>query len=178
MSFLFNEEPKIRELAVRIWFDFDGSISPMFKLKQKTDKKGDRLYTYTQIQFECEIYLAETNPYLVKDLLALCSSLGLNGRIAHDKRKWSGIGGVCISNLNSVKKFVKMGPITDICVSAKSSRFRGVKKMDVCKAVHSLLGSDLPRSRYFTDKQDAITVRKDLNRVLEDKIRRDYSPVV
>lgn len=172
INFLFDEPNFIKELALRVWFDFDGSIVPSFKLKTKRDKKINKTYNYFQIQFECEIYIAETNPHLVKDLMKLCELVGLNARIKYDKRKWSGIDGICISDLNSVKKFVRLGPITDIKISSKSNRFYGVKKRDMCKAV-SLLISDnsISLSKHFKDKKTAINHRKHLNNLLKDKVK-------
>ena len=35
LSFLFHEPKDIKWAALRIYFDFDGSISPVFKLKKK-----------------------------------------------------------------------------------------------------------------------------------------------
>ena len=77
-NFLLNSSEKLKWLALRTWFDFDGSISPLFKLRKKRDIKRNKSYDYYQVQFECEIRIAETNPSLVAGLLNLCHSESLS----------------------------------------------------------------------------------------------------
>lgn len=179
MKFLLLEPKNVRELALRIWLDFDGAVCPFCKLKRKIDKKGGKEYKYFQVQFECDMYLAETNPHLIQDLKKICESVGLRAKVVKDKRKWSKIGGLRISELKSVKKLLKLGPMTDIVISSKSNRFSGIRKLDVCRAVEDLLEGDFPLSTYFKRKEEAIRFRKDLNRILEDKVREcSNSPVV
>src|SRR3989338_7651377 len=84
ISFINEGKTDIKKLALRIWFDFDGSIIPSFKIKKKRDKKKDRVYDYYQIQFECDINISETNPNLIKELLELCTSLELRAIIKND----------------------------------------------------------------------------------------------
>lgn len=180
IRFLFNEPQSLRELALRIWFDFDGSIIPNYKLKRKRDKKSKKIYNYFQIQFECEVNIAETNPNLVKELLQLCESVGLKARVKTDNRKWSGIDGICISKLESIKKFTQMGPITNIKISSKSNRFQNIRKKDMCQAINSLISDkNVPLSKYFKEKKEAIKYRKHLTNLLIQKIEKyNKSPIV
>ena len=76
LKYILNKKRNIRELAFRIWFDFDGCILPSFKVKCKRETKKGRKYVYYQLQFECEIRISETNPNLRGDLLELGNSLG------------------------------------------------------------------------------------------------------
>jgi len=179
IKYLFKETKLVKEMALRLWFDFDGSIAPNFKLKRKLDKKNGKIYKYFQIQFECEISIAETNPKLASELVRLCEMIGIKARLKNDKRKWSGIDGVSISSLESVKKFVKLGPVTDVIISSKSNRFNDLQKKHVCKAVDTILTNNkIPRSKYFKDKESAMKYRDYLNSLLMNEIKIAKSPVV
>ncbi len=162
LGFLFNESEEIKWVAFRMYFDFDGSISPVFKLRKKRDVKNSKSYTYYQMQFECELQIAETNPSLVTDLLKICGDLGLRARIKEDKRNWSKIGGIKISHLNSVRKFLQFGPMTDVKISLKSRNLTGVTKRAVVNAVSNFLNSGNRLSKYFNNKNDALKYKNSI----------------
>ncbi|MFH0836759.1 MAG: LAGLIDADG family homing endonuclease [Candidatus Aenigmatarchaeota archaeon] len=172
IAFLLNESKHVKELAIRTWFDFDGSVVPSIKIRLKKDKKGNKIYRYYQVGFECEIQIAETNPTLANQILRLFNSLGIKSRIKYDKRKWSGIDGVSISAQKSVEKFVKLGPMTDIRVSAKSYRFNGIRKSVICRIVGQLFSDNTVRlSGSFTNKSKAIKYKRYLKSLLENRIK-------
>ncbi len=175
IRFLFRETDEVKWTALRIYFDFDGSVSPFFKLRKKQDIKNGKTYTYYQVQFECEIQIAETNPHMVADLLKLCDCLGLKARIKNDKRNWSGICGIIISHSGSVRKFLSFGPMTDVKISLKSRRFTGVTKKDVAKAVLNFFDSKVPLSRYFNSRDAALRYKDSL---IRNFVRTLKSPVV
>ncbi|MBT3297797.1 hypothetical protein HN385_02645 [archaeon] len=136
ISFSFNENQEVKWAIIRTYFDFDGSISPSLKLRKKKDMKNEKIYEYFQVQFECEIKISETNLSLVKDLIKLCKKLDLKASIRKDNRNWSKISGRCISEIKSVKTFLnKGGPITNVKISGKSNRFKGISKKIICKKV-------------------------------------------
>ncbi|MFH1711418.1 MAG: hypothetical protein ABH840_03850 [Nanoarchaeota archaeon] len=166
ISFLLNSRSKIRWLAFRTWFDFDGSISPFFKLRRKRDIKNGKNYNYFQVQFVCDIRIAETNPSLVAQLARLTDSLGLNA-IIKKKNNWSGIDGICISRMSDVRKFVCYGPMTDVLVSRKSNRFEGIKKKVICLAVKKILDDDsILKSKYFKNMEQARIYKNQMDRIL------------
>jgi len=172
LNFLSDESEKLKWLALRTWFDFDGCIMPSFKLKRKVEKKKDNQYIYYQVQFECEIRIAETNPSLVKDLLKLCRDLGLRA-IKKKKSNWSGIDGICFSRFDDIRKFVFHGPVTEVPVSRKSPRFYGISKRKICHAVKSILADDLiKKSKYFKNKSGAVKYKKQMDRILFDSIKK------
>jgi len=172
ISFLLNSNEQIKLFALRTWFDFDGSISPFFKLKRKTDIKNGRRYTYYQVQFECEIRIAETNPALVAQLNQLFMGLGFDG-IIKKKNNWSGIDGICISKIKDVKRFVRLGPITDVKISKKSNRFEGIPKKNVCIAVKKILDdSSILKSRYFKGEREALLYKKKMDLILLNTVKR------
>jgi len=163
LSFLENEPRWFKWLAFRIFLDFDGSISPIFKLKHKKDKKCKRTYIYYQVQFECEARIAETNPTLVESLLGLARDLGLRARIGKDARNWSGLGGIVISEKRSVKKVIEQGPMTNVAIH-KGDRFRGIAKQSICEAVASFLQKSGGRcSWHFNNKLEASALKSFLN---------------
>jgi len=164
LRFLFSEPEDAKWAALRIYFDFDGNVSPAFKLKKKMDLKNDKIYTYYQVQFECEIQISETNPNLIIDLMKLCSDLNLKARIKKDKRNWSKIGGIIISNIDSAKRFLNFGPITNVNVSSKSRNRAGVSKKIIAKAALDYLNKADSFSKYFTDKKEATKYRNYLSR--------------
>ena len=178
LSFLFNEPENVKMLAFRIWFDCDGSVIPSFKLKCKKEEKNNKIYTYYQIQFECELNIAETNPQLISELIILCKQMGLKAIKKLDKRKWSGYDGIRISEINSIKKFVRHGPMTDIRISRKSKRFYRKSKRAICLGVNDILeDGSIPLSKSFKDKKEAQHYQQLLNDKLIDKIQK-HSPVV
>ncbi len=175
LKFLFNSNKNLKWLAFRLWFDFDGCLIPSFKLKKKHDKKGEKIYTYYQVQFEAELRIAETNPCLVEDLIKLCSQLNLNAIKKRKEKNWSGLDGICISRLNDVKEFVsKGGPITKILISDKSPRFSGIAKKKLCAAVLSLLGNNnIKKSKYFKNKLEAVEYKNKMDAILINMIARN-----
>lgn len=167
LQFLFSEPERVKWAALRIYFDFDGSVSPAFKLKKKRDMKNGKCYTYYQVQFECEIRISETNPTLVADLLKICDDLGMKARVNKDSRNWSRLYGITISRLESVKKFLRFGPITDVEISLKSRNLAGVHKATVVKVVSALLSEDgVPLSRYFKYREEAVRYKDSLSHML------------
>jgi len=166
ISFLLSSCPRIKWLAFRTWFDFDGSISPFFKLRKKRDIKNGKNYDYFQVQFVCTVRIAETNPSLVAQLVRLTDSLGLNA-IIEKKNNWSGIDGICISRMRDVGKFVSFGPMTDILVSRKSNRFEGIKKKVICLAVKKILeDNSILKSKYFKNREQAMAYKNQMDKIL------------
>jgi hypothetical protein len=167
ISFLSNEDTKMKWLAFRTYFDFDGSISPSIKLKNKIEGK----YQYFQVQFECEIKISETNPNLVRELVDLSNQLGLKAIIKKDKRNWSMLSGICISERKSVKKFLEEGgPLTDVEISGKSNRFKGVKKKALCKTLNNLFDDkEFTFSKSFKNKKEAEKYRKNMIQLIFPK---------
>ncbi|MBS3163284.1 LAGLIDADG family homing endonuclease [Candidatus Woesearchaeota archaeon] len=164
---LENKNIKLKRLALRTYFDFDGSIVPSFYMKYKKDKKNGKIYSYYQIQFECPVYISETNPYLIKELVVLCKNLGLNAVIKKDKRNWSGIEGLRISELKSIKKFISWGgPISGVKISLKSHRFFGKTKKLICNRINYILNKGIPLSYYFKDEKGALEKKKELDKLL------------
>jgi len=175
IRFLDNEPLNFKFLALLMYFDFDGSISPALKLKKKRDYKNGKLYIYYQVQLEIEIRIAETNPNLNTELIKICGNLGIKANRALNKRNWSGIEGLRISKINDIKKFISNDVITTVKISAKSNRFKGITKSSIFKSIHQIL-KYFPLSRSFKKKKEAEEYRKDLNkRIL--KICRN-SPVL
>ena len=173
IKFILTEKRnKIKKLALRTYFDFDGSIIPSFKIKNKKQIIGGKTYNYYQVQFECDINIAETNPNLVKELTLLCKMLNLKAITVKDKRQWSGINGIRISKLDNIKKFIKYGgPITNVKISSKSRRLKGKTKKAVCKAVINLLNKKIPLSYHFKNYGVALEKKEKLNKLLLSKIR-------
>ena len=107
--------------------------------------------------------LAETNPYLIDELKHLLQTLDITSQIKKDKRNWSGLGGVTISKLDDVIKFIKGARmVSDVTVSKKSHRFAGIRKKTVMKSVQILLKNS-SCSKYFKDKNEATLYRTYLN---------------
>jgi len=175
-SFKFILEDRnieLKKLALRTYFDFDGSIVPSFKIKHKKERKKDRLYEYYQIQFECEINISETNPNLVKEISELCNNLGLRHTIKKDKRKWSELEGIRISEVKSVKRFINFGgPITNVRISLKSHRIMGKTKRAVCFAVDDILKNN-KLSYYFKDRKSALEKKSELDKLLISTISKN-----
>jgi hypothetical protein len=176
MNFILESNDIIKKLALRIYFDFDGSITPSFKLKNKKEEKKGKVYEYHQIQFECDLMIAETNPSVVKDLRQLCNKLGLNTILKKDKRKWSGIDGIRISGFESVKKFIKFGgPMTKVRISAKSYRLKGTTKKSVCDGTLRIMNEGIPLSYHFKDREKALVKKEELDKMLISEIKNKTS---
>jgi len=166
LNFLFDSSNNLKWTALRIWFDFDGSITPCFKLRKKRDIKKNKFYNYYQVQFECEIRISETNPNLVNELVKLCGLIGLKA-IIKKKNNWSGIDGICISERKSVIKFLNYGPFTDVKISGKSNRFKGITKKQICFATRKIFDNQsIVKSKYFKNEKEAFLFRENLNNLL------------
>jgi len=169
IEFLLNESDKAKWLALSVWLDFDGSISPCFKIKNKVDRKKNNTYRYQQIQFECEIRLAETNPNLTKQLVGLYHSLGIKVRIARDKRKWSNIDGVSVSSLASIRKILKnMRPITDVRVG-RGGVNDGIQKTTIFDVVEKYIENNR-LSYHFKSRENAIKHKRLLQRLFKQEL--------
>lgn len=175
LSFIDNESIAFKWRALLVYFDFDGSISPCIKLKHKRDVKNKKQYEYYQVQLEFEIRIAETNPQLNKELIGLCSELGLNANRTTDKRNWSGIEGIRISDAISVRKFIEKDTITSVKISAKSNRFYGLTKFSIMKSIRRMI-DEIPLSKSFKTKNEAERYRTFLNKRLLHYC--NHSPVV
>lgn len=172
LRFLYNSSKRLKLLAFRLWFDFDGCLIPSFKLKRKTEKKSKYIYNYYQVQFEAELRIAETNPNLVEDLIRLCSSIGFNAIKKYKKKNWSGLDGISVTRLLEVKEFCKFGPITNVMVSDKSPRFSGVRKKNICEAVFKILEDpNIKKSKYFKDKFEALEYKNKMDKLLLNLIK-------
>ncbi len=174
LNFLFEEDDTVRWLGLRTYFDFDGSITPTIKLKHKKDKKKEKIYHYFQVQLECEVKISETNHSLVNDLIHLCKQMGLKATIKKDNRNWSGLAGICISEIESVRKFLKLGgPITAVKISGKSNRFKGITKMDICRRLNKLFSDqNFQFSKSFKNLNEAMKYQEYLNKSLNQNLCR------
>lgn len=164
LSFLLDESIIMKQLALRILFDFDGSLCYTFKLKSKKDKKKNKMYQYYQIQFEAEFRIAETNPSSVSDIRRLCLSLGLSARIKQDKRNWSKLQGIEISKIKDVQKIALLGPITNVKISDKGTVNRGFTKRFLCNKLAKFLKNN-KLSYSFKSKEEAKRFQKRLLRL-------------
>ncbi len=167
LKFILNENKKVRMLVFRMWFDFEGSMVPRFRLA----KKLDRGYFYYDLAFLSEIFLAETNPSLVKNLKELSRNLGFKASIMKTKRNWSGIQGIRIYRKKDVSRFAKIGPVTNVKVSKKSPRLSGFTKRSVCLATcHILKWKRVHWS--FKNEKEAIKLKQKLDKKLINIIKK------
>lgn len=168
LKFILNETLDIQMLAFRMWFDFEGSVIPYFRLAKKSDR--GKYFSY-DLAFLYEIFLAETNPNLVKDLVQLSNNLGFKASIMKTKRNWIGIQGIRIYRKEDLLKFTKFGPITDVKVSKKSPRLNGFTKRSVCLATRKILKWKKIHWS-FKNKKEAIKLKQRLDKKLMDTIKK------
>jgi len=163
ISFLLNSSRKLRILALRIWFDFDGSLSQILSVKRKIVRIKDKRYEFYQVQLSFEWQIAETNPTLVKQLLILSKSLSLNPTIKKDKRIWSGIGGIRFGSRSDIIKFIKLGgPFTNVAITKNSKNLAGITKKTLCKNICKLLENGNSLSAHFKKRSDAEKYKENL----------------
>jgi len=116
-----NENTKI--LCIRFAFSTDGSIS--------LSKKGN-----------FELTLRCYHPKLCKDWMKILNSYGIKGHKGRLKKSWSGVGGVRIYDINSIKNFRKLGGFIDgVKITGKSKYFKGLKKNQLLREVINKKGS-------------------------------------
>ena len=157
MKFIFNEPAKFKWLVFRLWFDFEGSITPTFRVSKKFDKKK---YLYYQSSFETQFYISAGHPTIVKELKKLYGELNLTAKIKKDKRNWYGLGGIRVTKRDNIKEIIKRGPITSVKISNKSPRFKGIKKRKICELIGEIY-KKLPSSKHFKDKNQAESFKKE-----------------
>ena len=123
--------------------------------------------------FDYQIYISESNPSLIEDLIFICKSLDLVCHKKADKRKWSGFDGIIITGKNSILKFINAGgAITDVKISAKSNRFEGVKKRKVGEIIKKILIQNiLPISISCKNYEEALACKTYLNREFEKLVK-------
>lgn len=167
LKFIFNERKNFQMLAFRLWFDFEGSVIPRFRIC----KKLDRGYFYYDVAFLSEILLAETNPSLIKDLIKLSKNLGFKAVVKKDRRKWIGIDGIRIYKKDNILKFTKFGPITNVKVSNKSPRFSGFSKRSLCLATQEILKWKKIHWS-FKNKKEAMILKRKLDKKLRSIIKK------
>ncbi|MAG20372.1 hypothetical protein CL618_02990 [archaeon] len=167
LSFMFNEDKKIQILALRMWFDFEGTIIPRFRLCKKVDRK----YFSYDLAFLYEVFLAESNPSLVNDLIKLCNNVGFKAVIKKDPRNWIGLGGVKLYGKEDVIKFSKLGPITDVKVSKKSPRFCGFTKKSIgLSTVEILKWKKIHWS--FDNEKEGLELKQELDKKFRNIIKK------
>jgi hypothetical protein len=88
------------------------------------------------------------------------------------------LGGVSITRQKDVMNFLKLAtPITNVVVS-KGRLYNGLSKKSIAMAVMDMLDSDVPLSKYFKNKKEALLYKNFLNSLLYRKIREYHSPLV
>ncbi len=120
LAFLKEADEKTMTWCIRLAFSAEGSIS----ISQSNT---------IELNFACY------HPKLAKEWLEIFKNYGLEGHIGREKKSWSGIDGVRVYSLASLKNFVGLGGfLPGVVVSNKSKRYKGLEKNEVLnKAVRA-----------------------------------------
>jgi len=167
LSFMFNENKNVQKLALRMWFDFEGTLISRFRLCKKFDRK----YFSYDLAFLYDVFLAESNPSLVNDLIKLCDNVGFKAVIKKDPRNWIGIGGIKLYGKSDVIKFSEMGPITDVKVSKKSPRFSGFSKKSICLSTLEILKWKKIHWS-FDNEKEGLLLKQELDKKFKEMIKK------
>ena len=110
LSFLEAANMRTKRRAIRFGFSADGCVS--FSKYNKP-----------------EINLACHHPTLVYEWKRILQRVGINAKIARSKNSWCNITGVRFQDMESIKKFYKLGGFLDgVKISRKSKKFTGMEK--------------------------------------------------
>ncbi|MBW2976665.1 hypothetical protein KY347_04425 [Candidatus Woesearchaeota archaeon] len=149
LSFLNNESKEILEESIRIAMSCEGSVFPEFA----------RDTLYINLQFAC------AHPRLLKDWQEIFQKIGIKSFILKSKVTWSGVKGLGIKELKSIKKFIEIGGfINGVKITGKSKYFKGIEKN---KLLNTLFGMKVNNFRLDKD-----LLNKDKNNIILNKTKK------
>lgn len=110
LQFVKNSDKRTKIWCIRVAFSTDGCIS--------MTKNG-----------RCELNLSCQHPKLAKEWIEILGEFKINAHLGKSKKSWSGISGVRIYDITSIKNFKKIGGfLPGVKISGKSKRFKGMTK--------------------------------------------------
>lgn len=113
IRFLYQFNNVYKNIFLRIVFSTDGGIT--------IKEYKNRIRPY--------LFLRCAHPILCKDYKKIASESSIKLKIVKDKSKWSGIGGLIATNMNSLRNFQKIGGfVNGVKVSRKSKYFFDIEK--------------------------------------------------
>ncbi len=158
LKYLINASNKDQQIALRIWASTEGHVT-FYK-----DRRNVRSKIYPTIVIAC------AHPVLAKQLQQIAKRHNINFNTKHDKKNWSGIGGLVNKTLCGCLNFLRLGGfIKGVEVSANSSYHEGTTK-DIL-----LLGILEFQKRETTDqKLKKLSVREVHNEINKIIAKREY----
>ncbi len=109
LNFLKNADEKTIGWCIRFAFSADGCISVSNN--------------------SIELNLACYHPTLSTEWMHIIKSYEIFGHLGKEKTSWSGVDGIRIYDLNSIKNFAKLGGfIPGVLITNKSKRYKGLEK--------------------------------------------------
>ncbi|MFH1332475.1 MAG: hypothetical protein ABIH63_04300 [archaeon] len=123
LRFLENEDMSLLVESVRIAMSCEGSIFPEFS----------RDIVYPNLQFAC------SHPELLEEWQDLFQKVGIKSFILKSKMTWSGVKGLGIKELKSIKRFIEIGGfIEGVEITGKSKYYKGIYKNDLLKTLFNM----------------------------------------
>lgn len=120
ISFIFNEQKRIKELAFRLAMSADGFVG---------------LSHYSKGGESPRIGLACAHPDLVNEWLDLSENLGISMNLDRDKNTWSGIHGIRTTKFSNILRFWNIGGFYPLDMKVTRGNFKGQNKNDVLNFV-------------------------------------------
>lgn len=118
LKFLKNENERILYEAIRVAMSCEGSIFPDFQ----------GLTLGAHLQFAC------SHPELLNQWKTLFSKIGITSFILRSNKTWSGVKGLGIKNMKSIRRFIEIGGfIEGVRITGKSKYYKGIEKNKMLK---------------------------------------------
>jgi hypothetical protein len=138
LSFLKGESLDLLKECVRIAMSTEGSIHIEFP----------RDTIYLRLEFAC------AHPKLTLEWQEIFRKVGIESTISKSRVTWSGIKGLRISKLDSIKKFIEIGGfINGVKITGKSKYFGGIIKNQLLKKSFELKMNSFHFPNHFTVKE-------------------------
>ncbi len=116
LKFAFDENKKVKKLILQLAMSAEGYVSPAFERN-----------------FRINVGFACAHPNLVLEWKRLFSEFGVNMIMKRCSNSWAGVNGLCISDINEVKKFYTRIGFTPTIKIGNHSALKGLAKQFVLK---------------------------------------------
>lgn len=120
VRFLFQQNNRIKELAVRFAMSCDGGMSVAHL------KSGKII---TSLKFAC------AHPSLVLEWKSVFAEIGIHTFVDKDRANWSGIHGLVAKSRQSITRFQEIGGFYPTAVEVQNGNYKGIPKNQVLDGI-------------------------------------------
>lgn len=155
LSFLNNDDEELLKEVLRIAMSCEGSIFPEFSQDS----------VRPHLQFAC------SHLQLLREWQELFKKVGIKSHILKSKVTWSGVKGLGIKELKSIKRFIEIGGfINGVKITGKSKYFKGIEKNKLL----TILVEMREDSFQFPKERDSKAKNEIVRDIIQDSKAKDF----